>query len=126
MKLTTTTTFDESKYEVIGIVESVTTRAISDFRQVFAQILGTFGGKNDVLNTKFMKARDDALAALKDKAEGMGADLVIGVSLTTDVVNMSGTEFITYAGLGTALRRKGSSQGGGGKKRRTFRKLPKA
>lgn len=121
MKLTTTTTFDESKYEIIGIVESVTTRAISDFRQVFAQILGTFGGRNDLLNTKFMKARDDALAALKDKAEGMGADMVIGVSLTTDVVNMNGTEFLTYAGLGTALRRKGSSQDGG-KRRKTIRK----
>jgi uncharacterized protein YbjQ (UPF0145 family) len=119
MKATTTTYFDEAKYEIIGIVESVTTRSISEFRQNFAQILGVFGGKNDLLNTKFMKARDDAIAALKQKAEAMGADLLIGVSLTTDVVNMGGTEFLTYAGLGTALRLKGSS---GGKRRVTLRK----
>jgi uncharacterized protein YbjQ (UPF0145 family) len=121
MKATTTTYYDESKYDIIGIVESVTTRSISEFRQSFAQILGVFGGKNDLLNTKFMKARDDAIASLKQKAEAMGADLLIGVSLTTDVVNMGGTEFLTYAGLGTALRLKGSSLAGG-KRNKTFRK----
>jgi uncharacterized protein YbjQ (UPF0145 family) len=121
MKVTTTTYFDESKYEVIGLVDSITTRAISEFRQAFAQLVGIFGGKNTGLNTKFLQARDDALKDLKDKAEGMGADMLIGVSLTTDVVNMGGTEFLTYAGLGTALRRKDRSDSmeGGGKKRRT-------
>jgi uncharacterized protein YbjQ (UPF0145 family) len=122
MKVTTTTAFDESKYEVIGLVDSVTTRAISEFRQAFAQLAGIFGGKNTGLNTKFLQARNDALKDLKEKAEAMGADMLIGVSLTTDVVNMGGTEFLTYAGLATALRRKSSSTGemeGGGKKRRT-------
>lgn len=122
MKLTTTTTFDESKYELIGIVESVTTRAISEFRQFFAQFLGRFGGNNDLLNNKFMKARDDALSALKDKAESMGADMVIGVSLSTGVVNMEGTEFLTYSALGTALRRKDGSQNAGKRRRVTLRK----
>ena len=120
MKATTTTYYDEAKYDVIGIVESVTTRSISEFRQSFAQILGVFGGKNDLLNTKFMKARDDAIAGLKQKAEALGADLLIGVSLTTNVVNMGGTEFLTYAGLGTALRLKGSAPTAG--KRRTLRR----
>ena len=53
MKATTTTTFDETKYEVIGLVDSITTRSISDFRQAFAQLFGVFGGKNDLLNSKF-------------------------------------------------------------------------
>ena len=120
MKVTTTTHFDESKYEVIGLVDSITTRAISEFRQAFAQLVGIFGGKNTGLNTKFLQARDDALKDLKNKAEDMGADMLIGVSLTTDVVNMGGTEFLTYAGLGTALRRKGGSGlMEGGKRRRT-------
>jgi len=122
MKVTTTTYFDESKYEVIGIVDSITTRAISEFRQAFAQLVGVFGGKNDALNTKFLKARDDAIAELKEKAEKMGADMLVGVSLTTDVVNMGGTEFLTYAGLGTALRRKGGSESMEGGRRRTLRK----
>jgi uncharacterized protein YbjQ (UPF0145 family) len=127
MKLTTTTSFDESKYEVIGIVDSLTTRAISEFRQAFAQIVGVFGGKNTGLNTKFLQARNDALKDLKEKAEAMGADMLIGVSLTTDVVNMGGTEFLTYAGLGTALRRKDGSttdsmEGGRKKRRTTLRK----
>jgi uncharacterized protein YbjQ (UPF0145 family) len=123
MKATTTTTYDETKYEVIGIVESTTTRAISEFRQFFAKLLGSFGGQSDLLNAKFMKARDDAIDALKQKAERMGADLLVGVSLTTNVVNMGGTEFLTYAGLGTALRRKsGIPVEAGGKRRRTFRK----
>ena len=125
MKVTTTTYFDESKYEVIGLVDSVTTRAISEFRQYFAQLTGIFGGKNDLLNSKFLKARDDAIQELKNKADDMGADMLIGVSLTTDVVNMGGTEFLTYAGLGTALRRKDkttSDSMDGGKRRRTLRK----
>lgn len=124
MKVTTTSYFDESKYEVIGLVDSVTTRAISEFRQYFAQLTGIFGGKNDLLNSKFLKARNDAIDELRRKADDMGADMLIGVSLTTDVVNMGGTEFLTYAGLGTAIRRKDGStsdsvEGGGKKRRRT-------
>ena len=126
MKVTTTTYFDESKYEVIGIVDSITTRSISSFRQIFSQLLGKFGGESDLLNPKFLQARDAAINQLKEKAEAMGADMLIGVSLTTDVVNMAGTEFLTYAGLGTALRRKGSSneveQDGGRRRRKTLRK----
>jgi uncharacterized protein YbjQ (UPF0145 family) len=129
MKVTTTTSFDESKYEVIGLVDSVTTRAISEFRQAFAQIMGIFGGKSDLLNTKILKARDDAILELKEKASAMGADMLIGVSLTTDVVNMGGTEFISFAGLGTALRKKGesgaSSTSGAARRRRTLRKSMK-
>ena len=129
MKVTTTTSFDESKYEVIGLVDSVTTRAISEFRQAFAQIMGIFGGKSDLLNTKILKARDDAILELKEKASAMGADMLIGVSLTTDVVNMGGTEFISFAGLGTALRKKGesgvSSASGAARRRRTLRKSNK-
>ena len=123
MKATTTTNYDETKYEIIGIVESTTTRAISGFRQFFAKLVGTFGGESDLLNEKFMKARDDAIEALKQKAAKMGADFLVGVSLTTNVVNMGGTEFLTYAGLGTALRRKaGVPPDVGGKRRRTIRK----
>jgi uncharacterized protein YbjQ (UPF0145 family) len=121
MKATTTSYYDETKYDVIGIVESVTTRSISEFRQAFAQFLGVFGGKSSLMNTKFEKARDDAINSLKEKAEAMGADLLIGVSLTTNVINMGGTEFLTYAGLGTALRRKAGVAPEGGKRRRTFR-----
>ena len=123
MKVTTTTTFDETKYEIIGLVDSITTRSISDFRQAFAQIFGVFGGRNDLVNSKFLKARDDAIKELREKAEYMGADMLIGVSLTTDVVNMQGMEFITYAGLGTALRLKKSSQDGGARRRTKRRQL---
>lgn len=123
MKVTTTTHFDDSKYEVIGIVDSITTRAISEFRQYFAQLTSFFGGKSNLLNDKFLKARDDAIAELKAKAEKLGADMLIGVSLTTDVINMGGTEFITYSGLGTALRLKQAAPPTtGGKRRRTLRK----
>lgn len=123
MKVSNTTYFDESKYEVIGIVDSVTTRAISEFRQYFAQLTGIFGGKNDLLNSKFLKARDDAIQELKTKAQAMDADMLIAISLTTDVVNMGGTEFLTYSALGTALRRKDkSSDSMDGGRRRTLRK----
>jgi uncharacterized protein YbjQ (UPF0145 family) len=121
MKATTTTTFDETKYEVIGLVDSITTRSISGFRQAFAQLFGVFGGKSDLLNSKFLKARDDAIKELCEKAESMGADMLIGVSLTTNVVNRDGMVFLTFAGLGTALRLKKSSQDGGAR-RRTKRK----
>ena len=64
-----------------------------------------------------MKARDDALKELYAKAQDRGADLLIGVSLTTDVMG----DFITYAGLGTALRRKDGAVGG--KNRKTLKAI---
>lgn len=120
MKVTTTTYFDESKYEVIGVVDSINTRAISEFRQAFAQLTSIFGGKNDALNSRVLKSRDDALNELKTKAEAMGADMLVGVSLTTSVIDMGGVDFIVYAGLGTALKSKVGSVGG--KRRKTLRK----
>jgi len=122
MKVTTTSYFDESKYEVIGIVDSINTRAISDFRQVFAQLSSIFGGKNDALNSRFLRSRNEALTELKTKAEAMGADMLVGVTLTTNTMDIGGSEFLIYAGLGTALRKKGSEVTTGGR-RKTLRKL---
>lgn len=128
MKTATTTYFDESKYEVIGIVDSIVTRSISDFRQVFAQFIGAFGGQNTALNDKFLEARDAAIQELQKKAEGMDADMLIGVSVSTTMVNMGGTEFFTFSGLGTALRLKRGAPlppappAEGGRRRRTLRR----
>lgn len=119
MKLSTASTFDESKYETIGIVESAVTHSVSSLRRFWTDLMGTFGGKNEALNRKIMDARDEALDELKHKASKMGADMVIGVSLTTDViVSNTGGEFISFAGLGTALKRKDVSGG----RRKTYRK----
>jgi uncharacterized protein YbjQ (UPF0145 family) len=76
-------------------VDGLVTRSISDFRQFFASLTGIFGGKNDLLNTKFLQARDQALEQLVKKASNMGADMVVGVSLSTDAVVVGGQEFIT-------------------------------
>jgi uncharacterized protein YbjQ (UPF0145 family) len=122
MKTSNTTSFDESKYEVIGIVDSVITRSISSFRQSFAQFIGIFGGQNDVLNEKFLDAHNAVIQQLQKKAERMGADMLIGVSVSTTMVNMRDMEFFTFSGLGTALRLKQGAPAEGGRRRRTLRR----
>jgi uncharacterized protein YbjQ (UPF0145 family) len=124
MKLSTASTYDDSKYDVVGIVMGMQTRSVSMIREFFASVGTIFGGKSNLINTRLLKAREDAIEELRKNAEAMGADMVVGIDVDTGSLDLGGTPVFTFVATGTALRAKTSSSiTGGGKKRRiTHRK----
>jgi len=125
MKLSTGSTYDDSKYEIIGIVMGMQTRSISMFREIFASIGTIFGGKSNLINTRMIKSREDAIDELRKNAEAMGADLVIGIDVDTSSLDLGGSPVFTFVATGTALRLKSvaaSTEGGNRKRRITHRR----
>ena len=108
MQVSTIPSFDTSVYEIVGIVDAVNTQAVSLLREKFASLTGIFGGENAILNKKFIDAREGALNQLKQKAKEMGAEMIVGVVLSSETITFGETEFISHGAVGTAIRKKGA------------------
>lgn len=106
MKLSTVGRYDESKYEVIGIVQGMSSRSISLVREFFADIGSIFGGKSNLINTRYIKAREEAVAELKASAKEAGADIVVDVKIESGTIDMSNSPIFTFIATGTALKKK--------------------
>lgn len=121
MKLTTVNHYDESKYELIGVVQGMSSRSISLAREFFADIGTIFGGKSNLVNSRYIKAREEAIAELKANAKEAGADLVVGLEIETGTISLN-TPVFTFIAMGTALKKKDtpkeSTSGGSRKTRR--------
>lgn len=126
MKLSTVCRYDESQYEVIGIVQGMSSRSISLVREFFADIGSIFGGKSNLINTRYIKAREEAVAELKANAKEAGADMVVDVKIESGTIDMSNSPVFTFIAIGTALKKKDTpkqaSTGGSRKTRRRNQK----
>jgi uncharacterized protein YbjQ (UPF0145 family) len=127
MKLSTATTFDESKYEVIGIVMGMQSRSLSMLREFLSSFGTVFGGKSTLFNTKMLKAREDAIDEMKKNAEAMGADMVVAIDVDAGNSDIGGSPIFTFVATGTALRlKRGEPAPVGGKRhRKTLRRKAK-
>ena len=126
MKLSTVCRYDESEYEVIGIVQGMSSRSISLVREFFADIGSIFGGKSNLINTRYIKAREEAVAELKANAKQAGADMVVDVKIESGTIDMSNSPVFTFIAIGTALKKKDAPKqattGGSRKTRRRNQK----
>ena len=110
----TTGYYDMNKYEPIGLVSSIPVHSISAIRGLVSGITGFFGGRQQVIEKKFLDIRKEALYELEQEAKAMGAVMIIGLEFD---VSELGNEFVIYGASGTALKLKsGVSVMKGGKK----------
>lgn len=123
----TTTYFDEDKWIPIGLVTGMSIRAISVFRGLFSGIMSIPGGKIEVIEQKFVEAREEALQEMIQNAKANGSTRIIAVDI--DVSELSrgdANAFIVFTATGTALKPKNkkNTQNGGRKKtnKRTSKK----
>jgi uncharacterized protein YbjQ (UPF0145 family) len=111
----TTGYYNMNKYEPIGLVSSIPVHSISAIRGLVSGITGFFGGRQQVIEKKFLDIRKEALYELEQEAKAMGAVMIIGLEFN---VSELGNEFVIYGASGTALKLKsgGSVMKGGIKK----------
>ncbi|MCD6446244.1 YbjQ family protein [Candidatus Bathyarchaeota archaeon] len=87
--------------KVLGTVHGLTVRTRGVGGKFVASIEGFFGGEVTSFTSECEKAREESLERLKEKANKMGANAVIGVNFeTSDILQGTATLFTAY---GTAV-----------------------
>jgi uncharacterized protein YbjQ (UPF0145 family) len=72
------------------------------FRDLFASIRDIVGGRSGAYEQELQKAREIALSDLEQRAQGLGANAVVGVDLDYGVVGESGSMLMVSVS-GTAV-----------------------
>ena len=83
----------------LGIVTAENIVGVNVVRDMFASVTDFFGGRSATLENALKEAREGRLKELQDRAEEIGADAVIGVSIETQISNM-----VTVTASGTAVK----------------------
>jgi len=96
------TTLDINKeYEVLGLVQGSSIKAVHLGRDVLAFLKRLIGGEVGTYGKMIAEARREALERMIAEAEKLGANAVIGVRFSTSTVTTGAAEILAY---GTAAR----------------------
>ena len=102
MILTTTETIPgKNVTEVLDIARGSTVRARHIGNDIFAGLKNIVGGEISEYTRLQADAREQSLERLKQDAERLGADAVIGVRLQTSMIMAGSSEILAY---GTAVK----------------------
>lgn len=104
MILSSTTTLENKniiKYH--GIVTGESLIGSNIYKDLFSGVRDVVGGRTSQYEQELEKAREIALTSMKEKAEILGANAIIGLKLSYN--NLGGTmgNTILVAGYGTAI-----------------------
>ena len=102
MIITTTNNVEGARIDeylqLVSVNVVIGTNIFSDW---FASITDVFGGKSRTYQRKLDDVYDEALKRVREKAEKLGADAVVGVTYGSSAVMQGAAEVIAY---GTAVK----------------------
>lgn len=102
---TTDTLQGQNIKEYLGIVTAEVVYGSNMLRDFFAGIRDVLGGRTGSYERIFEKGQQDALKELKERAQRLGANAVIGVQLKTDTINLDETGVLMLiTASGTAVK----------------------
>lgn len=106
MILSTTDILQGKEIEAyLGVVTAEVVYGSNALRDWFAGIRDIIGGRTGAYERVFEKGQQEALEELSQRANGLGADGVIGISITTDTINVDETgTLMLITATGTAVR----------------------
>ena len=106
-KITVTTTHalpGGGTYEPLGIVAGEAVLGVNVFRDMFAGIRDFVGGRSSGYQKSLKEAREHALQDMKEEAEDLGADAVIGVDLDYETITTEKGAMLMVSANGTAVK----------------------
>lgn len=104
MIITTTATVEgRPVQEYLGVINAQSIIGANIFKDLFAGLRDVFGGRSKTYEKVLEQAKEDALRELSQKAQGMGANAVLGVDLDFETVGANGSMLMVIA-TGTAVR----------------------
>jgi uncharacterized protein YbjQ (UPF0145 family) len=89
-----------SKY--CGIVTGEAILGANVFKDLFAGIRDIVGGRSATYEAELQRARDIAIRELQERANGLGANAVVGIDLDYEVLG-SGNGMLMVSASGTAV-----------------------
>lgn len=107
MIITTTPSVEGKRIaEYKGIVFGEVISGVNLVKDFMAGLSNVFGGRSGSYEEELQRARTEAMQEMKDRAEAMGADAVIGVDVDYEVLGAdNGMLMVTVSG--TAVRLEG-------------------
>ena len=101
MILATSDTVDGKQVKkVLGIVKGNTIRARNIGRDILAAFKNLIGGEIEEYTKLMGEAREQATDRMKDEAEKLGANAIVGVRFSTSYIMTNAAEILVY---GTAV-----------------------
>lgn len=103
MIISTTPTLEGSPIKTyLGIVSSETIFGTNAIRDFMASLRDFFGGRSASYEEVLLKAKQEALRELEERAARLGANAVVGVDLSYETVGANGSMLMVVA-TGTAV-----------------------
>lgn len=103
MKILTVETLKNQEYEVIGLVKGSSVRAKNIGRDFAAGLKNIVGGEIEGYRELQDESRKIAMSRMIEEAEGLGADEIIGMRITSSTIAQGVSEILVY---GTAVKYK--------------------
>ena len=108
MILTTTDVIQGAVVEAyLGIVTAEVVYGTNALRDFFAGIRDVIGGRTASYERVFEKGQQDAISELRQRAQRLGADAVVGIEIDTGTINLDqkgALLLITATGTAVKLR----------------------
>lgn len=111
MKVTTVSTYDYTKYETIGIVSAMHVESSSFIEEYYKSIKNIANSSMNLLQNRFVEAREKCLEKMINKAKGMGASEIIACDIDIQIFDRASNltnnvfKYIVFLGMGTAIRK---------------------
>ena len=106
MIITTTPSIEGKEiYEYKGIVYGEVITGVNFIKDLGAGLRDIFGGRSAGYEEELIHARTEAIEEMKDRAEAMGADAVVGCKMDYEVLGQSGSMLmVTISGTAVKIR----------------------
>jgi len=103
MILTTTPNIEGKKIvRYLGIVTGEIIEGANVLRDIAASITDFIGGRAKAYEEVFIRAKEEALSEMVERAERIGANAIVGIDLDYEVLGQSGSILLVSAS-GTAV-----------------------
>ena len=103
MIITTTPMIEGKKIvKYLGIVAGEVIEGANVFRDIAASFKDIVGGRASSYEEVFIRARENAIKEMKERATTMGANAIVGIDLDYEVLGQSGS-ILFISASGTAV-----------------------
>ncbi|WP_099950944.1 heavy metal-binding domain-containing protein [Ezakiella peruensis] len=106
MIITTTQSIEGREIsEYMGIVFGEVVTGVNFLKDFGAGLRDFFGGRSSGYENELMRAREEALEEIEERARRMGADAVVGCKMDYEVLGQNGSMLmVTVSGTAVRLR----------------------
>lgn len=89
--------------EYLGVINAQSIIGANIFKDFLGGLRDVFGGRSKTYERVLEEGKEDALRELAEKAQGIGANAILGVDLDFETVGANGSMLMVIA-TGTAVR----------------------